>query len=116
MSHALERGIEAEFELEDDELTSSCPREQQPGPHAFTGQPRAGVLRQLQADQGWRKLCAPPRRSAALTVLTRVGAAPRLLRNLLTYGNQRHHELINRHAIRDLLLRHSPPPCPLGRE
>lgn len=24
---------------------------------------------------------------------------------LLTYGNQRHHELINRHAIRDLLLR-----------
>lgn len=114
LMYALERGIEAEFELEDDELTSELlpPEGNSRDRMLFTeaAEGGAGVLRQLQTDP--KSLAKAVRTALEICHFAPDGTdegGERCSRGcymcLLTYGNQRHHELINRHAIRDLLLR-----------
>ncbi|PSR66845.1 DEAD/DEAH box helicase [Nocardia sp. MDA0666] len=118
LMYALERGIEAAFELEDAELTSELlpPDDGDRDRMLFTeaAEGGAGVLRQLQADP-------LALRTAALVALEICHFAPDgtdlggphpgrpcargCYDCLLTYGNQAHHGAIDRHGIRDLLLR-----------
>ncbi|MFF2095970.1 protein kinase [Streptomyces sp. NPDC058202] len=118
LMYALERGIEAAFELEDAELSSELlppddgPRNRILFTEAAEG--GAGVLRRLQAetdalakaavraldichfDEAGNDLGGPhPDRPCALGCYE----------CLLTYGNQLNHALINRHSVRDLLVR-----------
>lgn len=118
LMYALERGIEAAFELEDAELSSELlppddgPRNRILFTEAAEG--GAGVLRRLQAendalakaavraldichfDADGNDLGGPhPDRPCALGCYE----------CLLTYGNQLNHALINRHSVRDLLVR-----------
>jgi hypothetical protein len=118
LRYALERGIEAAFQLEDSELSS----EALPDPDfrarmLFTesAEGGAGVLRRLQDEPGALAVAA----RAALRIahfdpdtgkdLDRAeGASERCERGcydcLLSYGNQLEHALVDRHAARDLLL------------
>ncbi|GHK02346.1 RNA helicase [Streptomyces sp. Y2F8-2] len=118
LMYALERGIEAAFELEDAELTGELlPPEDGPrGRILFTeaAEGGAGVLRRLQAEQDALAKAA----QYALSIChfdengTDLGGphpdrpcALGCYECLLTYGNQLNHALINRHAARDLLMR-----------
>jgi very-short-patch-repair endonuclease len=113
LMYALERGIEAAFELEDAELTSELlppedgPRDRMLFTEAAEG--GAGVLRQLQADP--KKLAKAARTALAIChmdtdgVDTDKACARGCYDCLLTYGNQFHHQLIDRRLIRNLLLR-----------
>ena len=115
---ALERGIEAAFQLEDSELSSEgLPDPDQRGRALFveSAEGGAGALRRLVDDPA-----ALPR--AARTALQIMHFDPetgddlsinepgreRCVRAcydcLLSYGNQRVHEMINRHLVRDLML------------
>ncbi|SDD51331.1 protein kinase domain-containing protein [Actinokineospora iranica] len=118
LMYALERGIEAAFELEDSELTSELlppddgPRDRMLFTEAAEG--GAGVLRLLQSEPD-------ALREAAKTALNichfepdgtdRGGQHPDrpcargCYECLLTYGNQLNHGAIDRHSIRDLLRR-----------
>ncbi|MER7433963.1 protein kinase [Pseudonocardia alni] len=115
---ALERGIEATFELEDSELTSELlppsegPRDRMLLTEAAEG--GAGVLRQLQSDPDAMARAA----ATALDIChftpdgtDRGGPHPDrpcalgCYDCLLTYGNQIHHSAIDRHSVRDILLR-----------
>jgi serine/threonine protein kinase len=117
--YALERGVEAAFELEDSELTAELlpPRE---GPRRrllFTeaAEGGAGVLRRIQHDRGALA-------QAARTALEICHFDPdtgednggpeggeKCARGcyacLLTYANQAHHRQLSRHAAKPLLLR-----------
>ncbi|WP_308258059.1 helicase-related protein [Pseudonocardia lacus] len=115
---ALERGIEATYELEDSELNSELlppsdgPRDRMLFTEAAEG--GAGVLRQLQSERfDLRKVAL-----AALDIChfepdgtDRGGSHPDrpcargCYDCLLTYGNQLHHAAIDRHSVRDLLVR-----------
>jgi very-short-patch-repair endonuclease len=115
---ALERGIEATYELEDSELNSELlpppgdVRDRMLFIEAAEG--GAGVLRQLQSERfDLRKVAL-----AALDIChfepdgtDRGGADPArpcargCYDCLLTYGNQIHHAAIDRHTVRDLLVR-----------
>lgn len=119
LMYALERGIEAAFELEDAELTSELlpddkgPRERMLFTEAAEG--GAGVLRQLQSLPGGVARAA----REALSIchfdpdtgadLAHAESARPCAKGcydcLLTYGNQGHHGLIDRHSVRDLLMR-----------
>ncbi|MFD6095262.1 protein kinase [Nocardiopsis flavescens] len=116
LMYALERGIEAAFELEDSELTSELlppedgPRERMLFTEAAEG--GAGVLRRIQHDRDALATAA----RAALEIChidpdTGVDhdgdkvCARGCYDCLLTYYNQTHHQLIDRRLIRDLLLR-----------
>ncbi|GAA1086721.1 protein kinase domain-containing protein [Nocardiopsis metallicus] len=113
LMYALERGIEAAFELEDAELTSELlppedgPRDRMLFTEAAEG--GAGVLRQLQADP--KKLAQAATTALAICHMDADGVdvegacARGCYDCLLTYGNQFHHQLIDRRLIRDLLLR-----------
>ncbi|GHD17013.1 RNA helicase [Nocardiopsis kunsanensis] len=114
LMYALERGIEAAFELEDAELTSELlppdkgPRDRILFTEAAEG--GAGVLRQLQSEPG--HLATAAREALRIchidpdTGVDHDQACTRGCYNcLLTYGNQFHHQLIDRRLIRDLLLR-----------
>ena len=117
LMYALERGVEAAFQLEDDELTSELlppeggTRDRMLFTEAAEG--GAGVLRQLLALPG--NLAKAARTALEICHFGPDGAdlgteggnnCSRGCYNcLLTYGNQRHHGLIDRHAVRDLLLR-----------
>jgi serine/threonine protein kinase/superfamily II DNA/RNA helicase/very-short-patch-repair endonuclease len=114
LMYALERGIEAEFQLEDAELTSELlppdegPRDRMLFTEAAEG--GAGVLRQLQAVPD--HLARAARRALVICHMdpeTGQDADSACARGcyycLLTYGNQFHHDLIDRRSIRDLLLR-----------
>uniref|UniRef100_UPI002453F381 DUF1998 domain-containing protein n=1 Tax=Nocardia carnea TaxID=37328 RepID=UPI002453F381 len=118
LRYAIERGIEAEFQLEDGELSS----EVLPDP---TGQARmlftesaeggAGVLRRLHAEPD--ALARAARRALDIAhfdidgndVGQAEGARERCEKAcydcLLSYGNQSEHGLIDRHSVRELLLR-----------
>ncbi|MFD0802512.1 helicase-related protein, partial [Streptomonospora algeriensis] len=117
---ALERGIEAAFELEDAELNS----ELLPGMHASSEQETrdrilfteaaeggAGVLRLLQSEPD--HLAEAARTALEIchfdpedgTDLGGDECARGCYECLLTYGNQTHHRRIDRHAARDMLLR-----------
>jgi len=116
---ALERGIEAAFQLEDSELSSEgLPDPDQRGRALFveSAEGGAGALRRLVDDPA-----ALPR--AARTALQIMHFDPetgadlsvdepgreRCVRAcydcLLSYSNQRVHEMIDRHLVRDLVLR-----------
>ena len=115
---ALERGIEAAFQLEDSELNSQdLPDPDDRGRALLTesAEGGAGVLRRLVDDPEALKLAA----RTALRILhfdPDTGAEldegfpgeDRCVRAcydcLLSYGNQSLHELINRHLVKDLLL------------
>ncbi|MEV5407537.1 protein kinase [Thermopolyspora sp. NPDC052614] len=118
LMYALERGIEAVFELEDSELTSELlppddgPRDRMLFTEAAEG--GAGVLRLMQSDRD--ALARAAAGALAICHFTPDGVdlggphpdrpcALGCYECLLTYGNQLHHDAIDRHAIRDLLLR-----------
>ena len=116
---ALERGIEAAFQLEDSELSSEgLPDQDRRGRALFieSAEGGAGVLRRLVDDPG-------ALRKAARTALEIMHFDPdtgeednaalpdreRCVRAcydcLLSYANQSLHEMIDRHLVRDLMLR-----------
>ncbi|MFJ6408523.1 protein kinase [Streptomyces hydrogenans] len=117
--YALERGIEAAFELEDSELTAELlPPDDGPRRHIlFTeaAEGGAGVLRRIQHDKGALA-------KAARTALEICHFDPETGEDeggpadgeecargcyacLLTYANQTHHRRLSRHSARPLLLR-----------
>ncbi|WP_225843868.1 protein kinase domain-containing protein [Streptomyces albus] len=117
--YALERGIEAAFELEDAELTAELlppddgPRLRMLFTEAAEG--GAGVLRRIQHD---KKALAKAAMSALEICHFDPGTgedrggptggeecARGCYACLLTYSNQTHHRLLSRHAARPLLLR-----------
>jgi very-short-patch-repair endonuclease len=118
LMYALERGIESEFELEDVELASELlppdggPRDRMLFTEAAEG--GAGVLRLMQSDK-----TALARAAAAALGICHFDTAGNDLGGphpdrpcalgcydcLLTYGNQLNHGAINRHSIRELLVR-----------
>ncbi|MET7378338.1 protein kinase [Streptomyces sp. NPDC005526] len=117
--YALERGIEAAFELEDSELTAELlppddgPRRRLLFTEAAEG--GAGVLRRIQHDKG--ALAEAARTALEICHFDRDtgedeggpadgGKCARgCYACLLTYGNQGHHRQLSRHAARPLLLR-----------
>ncbi|MEV4439867.1 protein kinase [Streptomyces sp. NPDC049577] len=118
LMYALERGIEAAFELEDVELSSELlppddgPRNRILFMEAAEG--GAGVLRRLQAETD--ALAKAARYALSICHFADDGTdlgGPHPDREcelgcyecLLTYGNQLNHALINRHTVRDLLVR-----------
>ncbi len=118
LMYALERGIEAAFELEDSELVSELlppvegPRDRMLFMEAAEG--GAGVLRQMQSDP--RALAAAAAEALDICHFTadgtdRGGAHPDrpcargCYECLLTYGNQLDHSAIDRQLINDLLVR-----------
>jgi superfamily II DNA/RNA helicase len=116
---ALERGIEAAFQLEDSELASEqLPDHDERGRALLieSAEGGAGVLRRLIDDPGALAIAA----RTALDIMhfdpdtgedTSVDSADRercvraCYDCLLAYGNQSQHGLINRHLVKDLLLR-----------
>lgn len=118
--HALERGIEAEFQLEDSELSCELlPDDGQLGRALFieSAEGGAGVLRRL-VDGQENGLARAARRALEIChfdpdtgedrggILDRTGerCARACYDCLLSYRNQGNHLLINRHLARDLLL------------
>ncbi|MGW5080312.1 protein kinase domain-containing protein [Micromonospora echinospora] len=118
LMYALERGIEAAFELEDSELVSELlppvdgPRDRMLFMEAAEG--GAGVLRQLQSDPD--ALAAAAAEALDICHFTEDGAdrggahpdrpcARGCYECLLTYGNQLDHSAIDRQLINDLLVR-----------
>jgi hypothetical protein len=116
--YALERGIEAAFELEDNELTAELlppaegPRRRILFMEAAEG--GAGVLRRLQAEKG--ALAKAARQALEICHFTPDGedtggphparpCAKGCYECLLTYGNQLDHTSIDRHTARPFLLR-----------
>ncbi|MET7297659.1 DEAD/DEAH box helicase [Embleya sp. NPDC005575] len=118
VQYAIERGIEAVFQLEDAELTSEAlPDGEDRGRVLFTesAEGGAGVLRRLHDEpQALARVAEEALRIAHFDPDTGAdtdrapGAQERCelacYDCLLSYGNQREHELINRHKARDLLL------------
>ena len=118
---ALERGIEAAFQLEDSELSSEgLPDQDRRGRALFveSAEGGAGVLRRLVDDPD----ALPKAARTALQIMhfdpdtgaDTSGDEPgtgqeRCVRAcydcLLSYGNQRIHDMIDRHLVRDLMLR-----------
>jgi hypothetical protein len=125
LAYALERGVEAEFQLEDMELTSELLPD--PDGRARTllvesAEGGAGVLRRLVQEPGALAraartaldLCHFDAATGADTAAgTATGTAPEGAEPcqlgcydcLLSYANQRHHADINRNLVRDLLRR-----------
>lgn len=118
--HALERGIEAEFQLEDSELSCELlPDDGQLGRALFieSAEGGAGVLRRL-VDEEENGLARAARRALEIChfdpdtgedrggVLDQTGerCARACYDCLLSYRNQGNHLLIDRHLARDLLL------------
>ncbi len=120
LQYALERGVEAEFQLEDSELDS------EPLPPNIGDRDRilfiesaeggAGVLRRLQAEpDALRRAALKALEIAHFTETGEDTGGPRGAEGprcelgcydcLLSFRNQRVHELINRHAVLPLLLR-----------
>ncbi len=117
LRYALERGIEAEFQLEDTELSSEAlPDNDGRGRMLFTesAEGGAGVLRRLQVEpdalaRAARQALQIAHFNADGDDLSRAeGARERCEKAcydcLLSYGNQSDHEAIDRHSVRDLLL------------
>jgi hypothetical protein len=116
---ALERGIEAAFQLEDSELSSEgLPDDEGRGRALFieSAEGGAGALRRLVEDpEALRKAARTaleimhfdPNTGEDLSVDT--GGSERCVRAcydcLLSYGNQSLHPQINRHLARDLMLK-----------
>jgi hypothetical protein len=115
---ALERGIEAAFQLEDSELSGErLPDDDERGRMLFneSAEGGAGVLRRLVMEPDALALAA--RKALEIAHFHpdtgedlghAPGASEQCVRGcydcLLAYGNQLEHELIDRHSVRDLLL------------
>jgi serine/threonine protein kinase len=117
--YALERGIEAAFELEDSELTAELlppdggPRRRLLFTEAAEG--GAGVLRRIQHEKG--ALAEAARSALEICHFEPAGGedqggptdhekcARGCYSCLLTYANQAHHRQLSRHAAKPLLLR-----------
>jgi superfamily II DNA/RNA helicase len=118
---AMERGIEAAFQLEDSELSSEgLPDPERRGRALFieSAEGGAGALRRLVDDPDALPAAArtalqimhfDPDSGADLSTDEPAAGRERCVRAcydcLLSYGNQRVHEMINRHLVRDLMLR-----------
>jgi hypothetical protein len=116
---ALERGIEAAFQLEDSELTSQgLPDPDDRGRALLTesAEGGAGVLRRIVDDPEALKQAArtalqimhfdPDTGNEAVDQFPGQEPCVRACYDcLLSYGNQSLHEQINRHLVKDLLLR-----------
>lgn len=117
LRYALERGIEAEFQLEDSELQSEpLPDLEQRGRMLLmeSAEGGAGVLKRLQAEPD--ALSRAALRALAIAHFTpqgddlgkAEGANERCQKAcydcLLTYSNQTDHSSIDRHLVRDFLL------------
>ncbi len=118
---ALERGIEAAFQLEDSELSSEgLPDPEHRGRALFveSAEGGAGALRRLVDDPSALQRAArtalqimhfDPDTGADLSVDEPAAGRERCVRAcydcLLSYGNQGLHEMIDRHLVRDLMLR-----------
>lgn len=121
LRYALERGIEAAFQLEDSELGSEAlPDDEERGRMLLTeaAEGGAGVLKRVQSEPEALAAAArealsimhfDPDTGADLSTST-VGpdgddrCEKACYDCLLAYGNQSDHRLIDRHSIRDLLL------------
>jgi ATP-dependent helicase YprA (DUF1998 family) len=118
LQYALERGIEAEFQLEDGELdTEQLPPFEGPRDRILfieSAEGGAGVLRRLQAEPDALRRAAA--RALEIAHFTRHGVdkggregGPACEMGcydcLLSFGNQYHHQIIDRHLVKDLLLR-----------
>ncbi|WP_328584051.1 protein kinase domain-containing protein [Streptomyces sp. NBC_00370] len=118
LMYALERGIEATFELEDAELSSELlpPDDGHRNRILFTeaAEGGAGVLRRLQAEKG--ALAKAARQALSICHFDTDGTDQKgphpdrpcalgCYECLLTYGNQLNHALINRHSVSHLLVR-----------
>ncbi|RKN08189.1 DEAD/DEAH box helicase [Streptomyces radicis] len=118
LQYALERGIEAEFQLEDGELdTEQLPPYDGPRDRILfieSAEGGAGVLRRLQAEPDALRRAAA--RALEIAHFRRDGSdkggregGPACEMGcydcLLSFGNQRHHQVIDRKLVRDLLLR-----------
>ncbi|CAN7165154.1 DEAD/DEAH box helicase [Microbacterium foliorum] len=135
--YALERGIEARFQLEDSELMSEqLPDAEERGRLLLTeaAEGGAGVLRRLQSDvtalsdaarESLRIIHVDPDTGADLEGACGAGC----YRCLLSYSNQMDHERIDRRVVVPLLLQLSratvrpdetttvtPPPAPSGHD
>ncbi|WP_435840232.1 protein kinase domain-containing protein [Streptomyces atroolivaceus] len=117
--YALERGIEAAFELEDSELTAELlpPDDGPRGRLLFTeaAEGGAGVLRRIQHERD--ALAKAARTALAICHFdpdsgddeggpaADEACARGCYACLLTYGNQTHHRRLSRHAAQPLLMR-----------
>lgn len=121
LRYALERGIEAAFQLEDSELGSEAlPDDEERGRMLLTeaAEGGAGVLKRLQSEPEALAAAArealsimhfDPDTGADLSASTPGSGGEERCEQacydcLLAYGNQHDHRLIDRHSIRDLLL------------
>lgn len=117
LRYALERGIEAQFQLEDSELFSEAlPDPENRARMLFTesAEGGAGVLRRLHSEPG--ALAAAARKALDIAHFrpdgTDIGSAEGARERcekacydcLLSYSNQTDHLMIDRHVVRDLLL------------
>jgi len=118
---ALERGIEAAFQLEDSELSSErLPDAQRRGRALLieSAEGGAGVLRRLVDDQdgltraartALRIMHFDPETGADLAATGAPGGEEPCIKAcydcLLSYGNQGVHAMIDRHLVKDLMLR-----------
>ncbi|TXH28368.1 MAG: DUF1998 domain-containing protein [Mycobacterium sp.] len=117
LRYALERGMEAEFQLEDSELSSEAlPDDAERGRMLFTesAEGGAGVLRRLHSEPD--ALARAARQALQINHFTpdgadlgkAEGARERCEKAcydcLLSYANQYEHDVIDRHAVRNLLL------------
>ncbi|ORW17058.1 DEAD/DEAH box helicase [Mycolicibacter nonchromogenicus] len=117
LRYALERGVEAEFQLEDSELSSEAlPDNDGRARMLFTesAEGGAGVLRRLHSEPGALAQAArkaldiahfhPDGTDAGQADGARERCEKACYDCLLSYGNQTDHQHIDRHAIRDLLM------------
>ncbi|MFL0173407.1 DUF1998 domain-containing protein [Mycobacterium sp. SMC-13] len=117
LRYALERGVEAEFQLEDSELSSEAlPDNDSRARMLFTesAEGGAGVLRRLHSEpealaQAARKALdiahfRPDGSDAGQADGARERCEKACYDCLLSYGNQTDHQNIDRHAVRDLLM------------
>ncbi|MGW1144519.1 DEAD/DEAH box helicase [Streptomyces sp. NPDC002454] len=117
LQYALERGIEAEFQLEDAELdTEELPPPDGPRERLLfieSAEGGAGVLRRLQAEPG--ALARAARKALEIAHFDQLGRDRGEEKTngdpcekgcydcLLSFANQRHHRAIDRQLVRDLL-------------
>ncbi|MFT3834586.1 MAG: DEAD/DEAH box helicase [Micropruina sp.] len=118
LQYALERGIEAAFQLEDSELVSTpLPDDQHRGRMLFTesAEGGAGILRRIQAEPDALAIAArmaleimhfDPRTGEDMsrTTTERERCERACYDCLLSYGNQFEHGVIDRMRVRDLLV------------
>ncbi|MFE6063702.1 DEAD/DEAH box helicase [Streptomyces sp. NPDC056431] len=117
LQYALERGIEAEFQLEDSELdTEELPPFEGPRERLLfieSAEGGAGVLRRLQAEPD--ALARAARKALEIAHFDQLGRDRGEEKSngdpcekgcydcLLSFGNQRHHRAIDRHLVSELL-------------